>query len=255
MLIPMGELNSLSELEKKRYRLQMLLPGIGESGQEKIRNARVLVVGIGGLGSQVLQYLTAMGVGTIGFLDFDIVEEDNLSHQVYYGMKDIGKLKAVVTRERLSGMNPLIRLNMLNVKLTRENAGSLIPGYDIVVDATNKKNTHYLINDLCIEYGKIMVFGCVSGLEGRVSVFNYLNGPSFRCAGSAGAEGECSSGRDRTGMPGVLPGLTGSYQANEIMKIITGNPDVLSGRIMVIDIVGYKIQFIEVKRNPLNFKS
>lgn len=251
----MGNDNSLTELEKKRYRQQIILPGIGESGQEKLKNARVLLVGLGGLGSQVLQYLTAMGIGTIGFLDYDIIEEVNLSHQVFYGMKDIGKLKAVITRERLSGMNPLVRLKMLNVQLTTENAASLVKGYDIVIDATNRKESHYLINDVCIENEKIMVYGCICNLEGRISVFNYKNGPSFRCcAGSDGEDGKCEPVHGRKGMPGVLPGLTGSYLANEVLGIITGNPDVLSGRIMIIDILEYNNRFINVTRDPLNFK-
>lgn len=250
----MGELNSLTELEMKRYKLQIMLPGIGASGQEMLKNARVLVVGIGGIGSQVLQYLTAMGVGTIGFLDYDVIEEENLSHQVFYGMEDIGKLKAVVTRKRLSGMNPLIQFNMLNVKLNAENAGSIVPGYDIVVDATNKIEAHYLINDTCLKYGKIMVYGCICKLEGRISVFNYNDGPSFRCAWPMKTElNNCSENKDGTGMPGILPGVTGSYLASEILKVVTKKPDVLSGKIMIIDIFKYQNRIIEVSRNPLNF--
>jgi sulfur-carrier protein adenylyltransferase/sulfurtransferase len=246
--------NSLTELEKKRYKLQIMLPGIGQGGQEKIKKARVLVVGIGGLGSQVLQYLTAMGVGTIGFLDFDVIEEENLSHQVLYGMKDIGKLKAVITRERLTGMNPLIRFNMLNVELTRENGGKTIRGYDIIVDATNKKDSHLVINDLCIEYGKVMVYGCLCNLQGRVSVFNYKNGPSFRCAGSIATDCKRYSD-DGSGMPGILPGVTGAFQANEVLKIITGNPDILSGRLMIIDVMTCSNRFLEIKRDPSNFNA
>jgi sulfur-carrier protein adenylyltransferase/sulfurtransferase len=251
----MGDINSLTDLEKKRYRQQIILPGIGESGQEKLKNARVLVVGLGGLGSQVLQYLTAMGIGKIGFLDYDVIEEDNLSHQVFYGMKDIGKLKAVITRERFSGMNPLVKFKMLNVQLTPENADHIIEGYDIVLDATNRKETHYLINDVCIKHNKIMVYGCICNLEGRISVFNYDNGPSFRCcAGSNGEDDKCDQVNGKVGMPGVLPGLTGSYLANEVLRIITGHPDVLSGRIMVINVQEYNNRFIKVTRDPSNFK-
>jgi sulfur-carrier protein adenylyltransferase/sulfurtransferase len=248
----MGVENSLTELEKKRYKLQIMLPGIGQAGQEKIKNARVLVVGIGGLGSQILQYLTAMGVGTIGFIDFDVIEEENLSHQVLYGMKDIGKLKAVITGERLTGMNPLTRFNMLNVELTRDNGEKIIRGYDIVVDATNKLDSHLVINDLCIEHGKVMVYGCLCNLEGRISVFNYRNGPSFRCAGSIVTENNSHSG-DGSGIPGILPGITGAFQSNEVLKIITGIPDVLTGKLMVIDIMKYNFHLLEIKRDPSNF--
>jgi sulfur-carrier protein adenylyltransferase/sulfurtransferase len=249
----MEELNSLTEIEKRRYKLQMLLQGIGGAGQVRLKNARVLVVGIGGMGSQVLQYLTAMGVGTLGFLDFDVIEEANLSHQVFYGMEDIGKLKAVITRKRLSGMNPLIQFNMLNVRLNADNAGAIIPGYDIIVDTTHKKETHYLISDACIRYEKVMVFGSVSGQEGLISVFNYQEGPSYRCAWPEGKEPDALNQKGITGIPSVLPGITGSYLANEVFKIITGITGVLSGRIMIIDTIKYQNSFIGVARDEANF--
>lgn len=249
----MSELNTLTEIEKKRYKLQIVLPGIGASGQEKLKNARVLVVGIGGLGSQVLQYLSAMGVGTIGFLDADLIEEENLSHQVFFGMEDIGKLKAVITRKRLAGMNPLIQFNMLNVELNEENAGSIVPGYDIIVDATNNDQAHYLINDACVKYDKIMAYGCVCNPEGEISIFNYKLGPSFRCAYPQQNYNAEQISRDKSGMPGILPGITGSYLANEILKVITGNPGVLSGKIMITDISNYQNRFIKVNRNENNF--
>ncbi len=250
----MGEMDSLTELEKKRYKLQIMLPGIGARGQEKIKNARVLVVGIGGLGSQVLQYLTAMGVGTLGFLDYDLIEEINLSHQVLYGMEDIGKLKAVVTRKRLAEMNPLVQLNMLNVQFKNDNAGSIVPGYDIVVDATNKKEEHYLISDSCLKYDKVMVLGCVcSKLEGRISVFNYRGGPSYRCLKSGDHKEEKSAGKEITGMPGILPGVTGAYVANAVIRIITGSNEALSGKMLAIDIFGYMNRIIPVERDPQNF--
>ncbi len=249
----MGELNTLTELEKKRYKLQIMLPGIGAVGQEKIKNARVLVVGIGGLGSLALQYLTAMGVGTLGFLDYDLIEEENLSHQVLYGMDDIGKLKAVVTRRRLQGMNPLIQFNMLNVQLNQDNAGAIIPGYDIVVDATNNQSANYLISDSCMKYGKVMVYGGVSEMQGRLSVFNYKEGPSFRCAWPVNDEPGDPVEKRLSGMPGILPGITGSCLANEVVKIITDSPGVLSGKVMFIDVFGYQNRFVDVKRDPANF--
>lgn len=249
----MGELDSLTELEKKRYKLQIMLPGIGVAGQEKIKNARVLVVGIGGLGSHALQYLTAMGVGTLGFLDFDEIEEANLSHQVFYGMEDIGKLKAVITRKRLQGMNPLVQFNMLNVELNTDNAGSIIPGYDIIVDTTNSSDTHYLINDSCLKYGKVMVFGNILKMEGRLSVFNYMNGPSYRCAWPEKEDKSKAVDKNRSGMPGILPGITGTYLASEVIKVITETPGVLSGRVMHIDVFDYKNRFTTVNRNPSNF--
>lgn len=250
----MKDLNSLTEIEKRRYKLQMVLPGVGGEGQEKLKNAKVLVVGIGGLGSQVLQYLTAMGVGTLGFLDFDIIEEPNLSHQVFYGMEDIGKLKTVVTRKRISAMNPLIRYNMLNLELNQDNAGSIIPGYDLIVDTTNKRNAHYIINDACLKYGKVMVFGCICNREGRISVFNFQQGPSYRCAWPENDEPGSTCKRNN-GMPSILPGVTGSYVANEIFKIITGSAGVLSGQIMIVDIFKYQHRFVEIVRNESNFNT
>lgn len=250
----MGELNSLTELEKKRYKLQIMLPGIGASGQEKIKNAKVLVIGIGGLGSQALQYLSAMGVGTIGFLDFDTVEEENLSHQVFYGMGDIGKLKAVVTRKRLSEMNPLIQFNMLNIRLNPDNAGSIIPGYDIIVDATNEEDAHLLISDACLKYGKVMVYGSVRRLKGRVSVFNYENGPSFRCSLNLDEDPGSFNEVPLSGMPGILPGVTGSYIANEVVKIITGSAGVLSGQLMEVNVFTYSNTFHEIIRDKSNFE-
>ncbi len=250
----MGSPDTLTELEKKRYKLQIMLPGIGEGGQIKIKNARVLVIGIGGLGSQVLQYLTAMGIGTLGFLDYDVIEEVNLSHQVNYGMEDIGKLKAVVTRKRLAEMNPLVQLNMLNVQFKSDNAGSILPGYDIIVDTTNKLNQHCLISDACLKYNKVMVLGCVTNrLEGRVSVFNYRGGPSYRCMSKDNGSKVHSEDKNITGMPGILPGITGSCVANEVIKIITGSNEVLSGKMLAIDISGYMNRLIPVERDPGNF--
>jgi sulfur-carrier protein adenylyltransferase/sulfurtransferase len=245
--------DSLSDIEKKRYKRQMLLPGVGFAGQDKLKNARVLVVGIGGLGSQVLQCLTAMGIGTIGFLDFDLIEEENLSHQIFYGMDDIGKLKAVVTRKRLSGMNPLIHFKMLNLELNTENAGSIIPDYDIIIDATNKEEVNYLINDACIEYNKVMIFGGIRQLQGRISVFNYNNGPSYRCAYPEKDHSGTSQVKDNMGLPGILPGVTGYFLSNEVFNVITGHNEVLSGRIMIIDVFKYRNSFIEVTRNDANF--
>ncbi len=233
----------------------MRLDGIGVSGQEKLKNASVLVAGIGGLGSQALQSLTAMGVGTLGLLDFDYIEEENLSHQIYYGMQDIGRLKAVITRKRLTRLNPLIQFNMLNIELNSDNAGLIIPGYDIIIDATNKKMTHYLISDACIKYGKVMAYGCVCNMEGRVSVFNHRGGPSYRCAFPEDKDTDTDNpARESTGMPGILPGLTGYYLANEVLKVITGNPEVISGRVMIVDVFSYQNRFIEVTRDEANFK-
>jgi sulfur-carrier protein adenylyltransferase/sulfurtransferase len=248
----MNEPDSLTEIEKKRYKLQMKLPGIGLAGQEKLKAARVLVVGAGGLGSQVLQSLTAMGVGTLGLLDFDMIEEKNLSHQIFFGMNDIGRLKSLVSGRRLSRMNPLIRFRTLNIELNKENAGGIIPDYDIILDATNKSSAHYLINDECIRYNKVMAFGCVCKHEGRVSVFNFRGGPSYRCAYPAdNADGP--DVREEIGIPGILPGLTGLYLSNEVVKIITGSDDVLSGKIMVIDVFKYRNSFVEVSRKEENF--
>ena len=176
----MGIIN-LSDREKRRYQRHIMLPEIGETGQKKLKQAKVLVIGAGGLGCPVLQYLAAAGVGTIGIVDNDLVQESNLQRQILYGRNDLGKLKAIIAKQRLMELNGLPEYKVLNTYLSKENALGILRDYDIVVDATDNFSSRYLISDACVIMGKPLVFGAIYKFEGQVSVFNYKGGPSLRC--------------------------------------------------------------------------
>lgn len=218
-----------------RYHRQIILPEIGLSGQEKLSASKVLVIGAGGLGCPVLQYLTAAGIGTIGIVDFDIVDTSNLHRQILYGTSSLGKNKALAAKERLTDLNPEITITAYTEKLTAKNAISLFLEYDIIVDGTDNFSTRYLINDACVITKKPLVYGAIFKFEGQVSVFNYQNGPSYRCLfpepPKAGSVPSCAE----IGVLGVLPGIIGSMQANEVLKIILGLGTILSGKLFTYD--------------------
>ncbi len=245
--------SNLSEKELRRYRRHLMIPEIGPEGQEKIRDSKVLVVGAGGLGCPILQYLAAAGVGTLGIMDNDKVDESNLQRQLLYGINDIGKLKAIIARQRLLELNNLPDYRVLNILLNKKNALEIIPEYDIVVVATDNFSSRYLINDACVILGKPFVYGSIYKFEGQVSVFNYKNGPSLRCLNpSPPLENEAPQPSD-VGVIGVLPGIVGSMQANEVIKMILGKGDILSGKLMIIDIFNNRNYTIRIKANPKNF--
>ena len=218
-----------------RYHRQIILPEIGLSGQEKLSTSKVLVIGAGGLGCPVLQYLTAAGVGTIGIVDFDVVDTSNLHRQILYGTSSLRKNKALAAKERLTDLNPEIIITAYTEKLTTKNAISLFLEYDIVVDGTDNFSTRYLINDACVITKKPLVYGAIFKFEGQISVFNYQNGPSYRCLfpepPKAGSVPSCAE----IGVLGVLPGIIGSMQANEVLKIILGLDTILSGKLVTYD--------------------
>jgi len=215
-----------------RYNRHIILSEIGKKGQDKLTNAKVLVVGAGGLGCPVLQYLTAAGIGLIGIIDFDVVEESNLQRQVLFGNSSLGKNKAIAAKERLSDLNNTININTYTEKLTHKNALELFEEYDIIVDGTDNFDTRYLINDASIITNKPLVYGAIYKFEGQVAVFNYNNGPSYRClfpnAPKQGSIPNCSE----IGVLGILPGIIGNLQANEVLKIILGLGNVLSGKML-----------------------
>jgi len=215
-----------------RYSRHIILSEIGQKGQDKLTQAKVLVVGAGGLGCPILQYLTAAGIGTLGIVDFDIVEESNLQRQILFGMSSIGKNKALAAKERLEDLNPTISITAYPERLTAKNAVSLFNNYDIIVDGTDNFTTRYLINDASIITNKPLVYGAIYKFEGQVSVFNYQNGPSYRCIfptpPKAGSVPNCSE----IGVLGVLPGIVGSMQANEVLKLILGLGNILSGKLL-----------------------
>ncbi len=231
-----------------RYHRQAILPEIGEEGQKKLSESKVLVIGAGGLGCPVLQYLTAAGIGTIGIIDFDVVETSNLHRQILYGENLLGKNKALAAKNRLTDLNPEITINAYPEKLTTKNALSLFAQYDIIVDGTDNFSTRYLINDACVIAKKPLVYGAIFKFEGQVSVFNHQNGPSYRCLfpspPKAGSVPSCAE----IGVLGVLPGIIGSMQANEVLKIILDLGDILSGKLLMYDTLMSKFSTFSVNR-------
>ena len=243
---------SLSPAETNRYSRHLLLPEIGLAGQQRLKAARVLVVGCGGLGCPVLQYLAAAGVGTLGLLDFDTVDDSNLQRQVLYATADVGRPKAVVAAEKLAAQNPFIALQTHHLLLSKGNALTLFAGYDLVVDCSDNFATRYLVNDACVILARPLVFGAIFKFEGQVSVFNYQNGPTYRCLyPEPPAPGEAPSCAE-IGVLGVLPGLVGTMQAAEALKIILEIGEVLSGRLLLVDALGMRFQTVRFRAVPAN---
>lgn len=226
----------LSPREIRRYEKQIMLPGIGVDGQEKVSKARVAVVGAGGLGCPVLQYLTAAGVGEIGLIEFAMVDESNLQRQVLYGSKDVGKLKSVIAKNRLEEISLNGKIEVINLKLTEKNALRILNDYDIIADATDNFTARYLINDACVILGKPMVHGAIYKYEAVVSVFNYKGSATYRCYNPFKPGVYQNPEPADTGLFGVLPGITGTLMANEIIKIITGTGDVICDKVLLFNI-------------------
>ncbi len=242
----------LTPAETNRYSRHLLLPEIGLAGQQKLKAARVLVVGCGGLGCPVLQYLAAAGVGTLGLLDFDTVDDSNLQRQVLYATADVGRPKAVVAAEKLRAQNPFIELRPHQFLLSAGNALALFAEYDLVIDCSDNFATRYLVNDACVVLGKPLVFGAIFKFEGQVSVFNYQHGPTYRCLyPEPPAPGDAPSCAE-IGVLGVLPGLVGTLQAAEALKIILELGDVLSGRLLLVDVLGMRFQPIRFRAVAAN---
>lgn len=252
-----------SAAELTRYNRHLLLPGFGVEAQEKLKAARVLVVGSGGLGSPLLLYLAAAGVGTLGIVDFDVVDDSNLQRQVLYGQQDIGQLKVNAAKSRLEALNPHINIRTYPVQLNRDNALDIIRDYEVVADGTDNFPTRYLVNDACVLLGKTNVYAAVFRFEGQVSVFNHTDktgvpGPNYRdlypTPPEPGLVPSCAEG----GVLGVLPGIIGSLQASEVIKVVTGLGEPLSGRLFLFDAMSFETRTIKFKRredNPLNGKS
>ena len=239
----------LDDKEKYRYSRHLLLDKVGERGQQKLKAAKVLVIGAGGLGCPVLQYLTAAGVGTIGIIDFDKVDETNLQRQILFSINDIGKNKAIAAKERLEQLNQFVKFEVYVEKLTSKNALSIFNNYDVVVDGTDNFSTRYLVNDACVITEKPLVYGAIYKFEGQVSVFNYQNGPSYRCLfpepPKPGSVPSCSD----VGVIGVLPGIIGTQQANEALKIILEIGTLLSGKLLMYDALQSSFTTLKVNRS------
>lgn len=246
-----------SSEELKRYNRHLILPGFGREGQEKLKSARVLVIGAGGLGCPVLQYLAAAGVGTIGIIDFDVVDESNLQRQVLYSVSDIGKSKAETAAHKLIALNPNITVNTHNTRLDKDNALKIFRNYDVVIDGSDNFTTRYLVNDACVMLGLPLVAGSIFKFEGQVSVFNLSDekgekGPTYRCLfPEAPGQGEVP-GCSEIGVLGVLPGLIGTIQANEAIKIIAGIGETLSGTLLIVDALNMQFTSVKVSAVPDN---
>ena len=243
----------LSSSEKNRYQKHLLLPQIGLEGQLKLKNAKVLVVGAGGLGCPVLLYLSAAGVGKIGILDADSVDMTNLQRQVLYKIEDIGSPKATTAASHLAKMNDSIEYEAFKQNLKSENAETFIKNYDIIVDCTDNFTARYLLNDYCVKLNKPFVYGAIHQFEGQVSVFNFKNlagilGPTYRCLFPEQPSDLEIPNCAEIGVLGILPGMLGMYQANEVIKMITGIGTVLSGQLLMVDLLENTTQKIKVNR-------
>ena len=244
----------MNEQELKRYARHLILPEIGLEGQQKLKKAKVLVIGAGGLGCPVLQYLTAAGIGTISIIDFDRVEESNLQRQILFSTEDIGKYKAEVAKEKLQKQNPFTNIVSHVIQLTSANALEIISQYDIIVDGSDNFATRYLVNDACVILNKVLVFGSIYKFDGQVSAFNYKNGPTYRCLyPEPPMDGEIANCAE-VGVIGVLPGIVGSLMANEVIKIIAEIGDVLRGKLLMFDSLTMQFNTFDVILNPENKK-
>ncbi|MCB0431220.1 MAG: molybdopterin-synthase adenylyltransferase MoeB [Flavobacteriales bacterium] len=246
---------TFSKEELARYDRHIIIPEFNLEGQKKLKAAKVLVIGSGGLGSPLLQYLAAAGVGTIGIVDYDVVDDSNLQRQVLFTVDDIGKPKVEAAKQRILGINPYITVHTYNTQFHSSNALDIIKDYDIVADGTDNFPTRYLVNDACVLAGKVNVYGSIFRFDGQVSVFNYTDanghtGPNYRdlfpTPPPPGLVPSCAEG----GVLGVLPGIIGSLQANEVIKVITGLGDVLAGKLYLFDALSFESRTLKVAKNP-----
>lgn len=240
----------LSQEEVLRYSRHLMIPDVGLEGQRKLKAASVLVVGTGGLGSPVLLYLAAAGVGRIGVVDYDVVEVSNLQRQVIHSTQAVGQLKVESARQRILELNPLIQVDVYNELFSSANAMQIVENYDVVVDATDNFPTRYLVNDVCVLAGKPDVFGSIFRFEGQVSVFDAQHGPCYRCLfpepPPPGLVPTCAEG----GVFGVLPGTIGSIQATEVIKLVTGAGTPLVGMLILYDALDVSFQTVKLRKNP-----
>ncbi|HUF46684.1 MAG TPA: molybdopterin-synthase adenylyltransferase MoeB [Vicinamibacterales bacterium] len=241
---------TLSDAERVRYSRHLRLAEFGEDGQARLKAARVLIVGAGGLGSPAALYLAAAGVGTVGLVDFDTVDESNLQRQILYGTADVGRPKLVAAAARLSDTNPHVTIACVDEPFSAANALALVGAYDVVIDGTDNFATRYLVNDACVMTRTPNVYGSVSRFEGQAAVFASPGGPCYRCLHPdpppPGLIENCAEG----GVLGVLPGLIGTIQATEAIKIVTGIGTPLVGRLLLYDALAMRVRTIALPRNP-----
>lgn len=243
-------MSDLSQEEILRYSRHLVMPEVTLEGQRLLKSAKVLCVGAGGLGSPLSLYLAAAGVGTLGLVDFDEVDLTNIQRQILYSTGDVGRAKLDAASERLTGLNPSIEIVPHRVRLTSDNIMEIIEPYDIVVDGTDNFPTRYLVNDACVLAGKPNIYGSIFRFEGQISVFDANRGPCYRCLfpepPPPGAVPSCAEG----GVLGVLPGIVGSLQALEVIKLILDRGDPLIGRLVLFDALAFEFREVKLKKNP-----
>ena len=243
-------LPELTTDDLKRYARHLILPEVGVEGQRKLKAAKVLCVGTGGLGAPLALYLTAAGVGTLGLVDFDTVDASNLQRQIIHSTPDVGRLKVDSAANKLHALNPALTIVKHNVMLTSDNALEIFRDYDIIADGTDNFQTRYLVNDACVLLGKPNAYGSIFRFEGQCSVFGAPNGPCYRCLypepPPPGLVPSCAEG----GVLGILPGLVGVLQATEVIKLILGIGDPLVGRLLLVDALATKFRELKLRKNP-----
>jgi adenylyltransferase/sulfurtransferase len=243
-------LPELSTDDLSRYSRHLILPEVGMEGQRRLKAARVLCVGTGGLGSPMALYLTAAGIGTLGLVDFDVVDASNLQRQIIHSTKDIGRKKIDSAEEKLSALNPAIKIVKHETMLSSANALDILKDYDIVADGTDNFPTRYLVNDACVLLGKPNVYGSIFRFEGQASVFATEAGPCYRCLypepPPPGLVPSCAEG----GVLGILPGLVGVIQATEVIKLILGKGESLVGRLLLVDALNMRFRELKLRKNP-----
>jgi len=240
----------LSPEELARFNRHIILPQVGLEGQEKLKQAKVLCIGTGGLGSPIALYLSAAGVGTLGLVDFDVVDDSNLQRQIAHSTADIGRPKVESARDKLIGINPHLKVNLHGEGIRRDNVRAIVRSYDLVVDGTDNFPTRYLVNDACVLEGKPLIYASIFQFEGQATVFNHQDGPCYRCLypepPPPGLVPSCAEG----GVLGVLPGVIGVIQATEAIKIILGKGSSLSGRLLLYDAMDMKFREVKLRRDP-----
>ncbi len=240
----------LTREEVLRYSRHLMIPEVGMEGQRKLKAASVLLVGTGGLGSPAALYLAAAGVGRIGLVDYDVVESSNLHRQVIHATSRVGMLKVESARRQMGDINPNIQVDVYNEVLTTENAEKIASGYDIIVDGTDNFPTRYLLNDLAVFTGKPYIYGSIFRFEGQVSVFDASRGPCYRCLfpepPPPGLVPSCAEG----GVFGVLPGTIGTLQATEVIKLVLGIGEPLTGKLLLYDALDSSFQLVKLRKNP-----
>ncbi|GCE62282.1 putative adenylyltransferase/sulfurtransferase MoeZ [Microcystis aeruginosa NIES-4285] len=251
MLNPNLAAIELSKEEVQRYSRHIILPEVGLEGQKKLKAASVLCIGTGGLGSPLLLYLAAAGIGRIGIVDFDIVDSSNLQRQIIHGTSWVGKPKIVSAKDRILEINPYCQVDLYETRISSENALDILAPYDVVIDGTDNFPTRYLTNDACVLLDKPNVYGSIFRFEGQATVFNYQGGPNYRDLypepPPPGMVPSCAEG----GVLGVLPGVIGTIQATEAIKIILGAPDTLSGRLLLYNAWEMKFRELKLRPNPI----